>query len=69
MTYLSISKTNTNTNNFILHLIKSNKILATSYFSMVNIYNIIQLFTVKMNLKYYTYYIDILDCPMLLTLF
>ncbi len=30
-------KINTNTNNFILHQIKNNKTLATSYFAMVNI--------------------------------
>ncbi len=60
---------NTNTNKFILHRIKNNKTLATSYFSMINIYNIIQLFTIKINLKHYTYQIDIMDLPMLLTLF
>ncbi len=37
-----------NTNNFILHQIKNNKTLATSYLSMVNMYNIIQLFTIKL---------------------
>ncbi len=40
--------TNTNTNNFIFHRIKNNKTLATSYFSMVNMYNLIQLFTIKL---------------------
>ncbi len=60
---------NTNTNNFILHRIKNNKTLATSYFSMVKMYNIIQQIYNKINLKHYTYYIDILDLPMLLTLF
>ncbi len=39
---------NTNTNNFILHRIKNSKTLATSYFSMVNMSNIIQLFTIKL---------------------
>ncbi len=42
-----------NTNNFILHRIKNNKTLAKSYLSMVNMYNIIQLFTIKINLKHY----------------
>ncbi len=58
-----------NTNNFILHRIKNNKTLAKSHFSIgeyaqynTNIYN-------KINLKHYTYYIDIFDIPMLLTLF
>ncbi len=45
---ISNTNTNTNTNNFILHRIKNNKTLATSYFSMVNMYNIIQLFTIKL---------------------
>ncbi len=58
-----------NTNNFILHRIKNNKTLATNYCSKVNMYNIIQLFKIKLNLKHYTYYMDILDLPMLLTLF
>ncbi len=59
---------NTNTHNFVLHRIKTNKTLATSHFSMVKIYDII-LFTIKINLKHYTYYIDILDHSMRLTLF
>ncbi len=58
-----------NTNNFILHRIKNNKTLASNYCSKVNMYNIIQLFKIKLNLKHYTYYMDILDLPMLLTLF
>ncbi len=44
-----------NTNNFILDQIKNNKTLATSYLSMVNMYNIIQLFIIKINSKHYTY--------------
>ncbi len=43
-----IQNTNTNTNNFILHRIENNKTLATSYFSKVNMYNIIQLFTITL---------------------
>ncbi len=53
----------------ILHQIKNNKTLTTSYFPKVNMYNIIQLFTIKNYLKHHTYYIDILDLLMLLTLF
>ncbi len=32
----------------MLHRIKNNKTLATSYFSIVNMYNIIQLFIIKL---------------------
>ncbi len=46
--YPKIQIQNTNTNNVILHRIKNNKTLATSYFSIVNMYNIIQLFTIKL---------------------
>ncbi len=45
------------------------KTFTTSYFSIVNINTIIELFTIKINLKHYTYYNDILDRPTLLTLF
>ncbi len=54
------TNTNTNTNNRILHRIKNNETLAISYFSMVDIYNIIQHFYNK----HYAYHINILDRPM-----
>ncbi len=34
---------------------------------MVNMYYIIQLFTIEINLKHYTHYIDILDLPNIAT--
>ncbi len=44
-----------NTNNFILNRIKNNKTLPTSYFSMVNMYNIIQLLTYLTGIIYILY--------------
>ncbi len=55
MWHQSSTNTITNTINFILHRIKNNETLVTSYFSIVNMYNIIRLFTIKINLKHYTH--------------
>ncbi len=49
------TNTNTNTNNFILHRIKNNNTLATSYFSMIIIlaYFALHLFSFVFNLPYF----------------